>query len=939
MTPERWQQIKAVLDTAVALSPPEREAYLASACAADPELRREVDSLLVSHEAAASGFLGSPLAARGVAFAVGGATMGAGTRIGPYLLREAIGRGGMGEVFAAVRADGQYEQRVALKLVRAGLSTPDVLERFRAERQILAGLDHPNIARLLDGGTTQDGVPYLVMELVDGAPIDVFCHDRGLTVRDRLRLFLQVCAAVQYAHQRLVIHRDLKPGNILVTRDGVPKLLDFGIAKMLDPLGSARETALRPLTLEYASPEQVRGEAVSTASDVYALGVVLYQLLTGRLPYDLERGTSAELAQAITGRDPDRPSVVAAQETGPGATPPRAQRELRGDIDVILLKALRKEPDKRYASAEQFADDIRRHLDGLPVTARTGTWSYTAGKFVRRHRAGVAAAALVLTTLVAGIVVTAREARVARRQAEIAGIQKARAEKRFNDVRELSDSLIFDVHDAIQSLPGATPARRLLLDRAVAYLDRVSSDAAGDPDLERELAWGYQRLAVVQGSPAESNVGDLNAALESDRKALTLFERVAAANPKDAIDQLNVAMMHRILAYSMLTKPDGRRHLDTAMGITERLLAQGITDPKVRSERAIEFQNLAFLQDASGDRTHALDAYRQNQALKLDILRTNPEYRNLRRGLGMASVLLGTALGRMGRREDALKSLDEGIGFYESLRAGNDAINVKRELAISWQKRGDVLLMDGDVEGALAVYRQSHAVLEPMAKADPENTMLQLDIAGMEYHEARALTGARKYDDAIPRLQRALGVFEKLHDPTRSADDSPRGPGSIYIWLGEAFAGRRELPAARSYFEKAIASLSRDLELSPDDDLRCDLAVSHTKLAAVLAAMGNRDAASSTYQKALAIVRVGAVPEHHDVPAFAVMADAYAGLGDLRLADARLDEARIFYDNSLNAWNEVPNPSRIGPTGYVAREPRDVAARLANLRKPDKARQ
>ncbi|HEU4786587.1 MAG TPA: serine/threonine-protein kinase, partial [Gemmatimonadaceae bacterium] len=301
MTPERWQQIKEVFDAAVALPGADRDAYLAVACAGDSDLRRELDSLLAAHGQASAGFLETPLPALSL-FDEG--LVGPGSRVGPYLALDRIGRGGMGDVFAALRADGQFEQKVALKIVRSGFATADLLERFRAERQILAGLDHPNIARLLDGGATANGAPYLVMELVEGVPVDEYCSARALSVSERLQMFLQICSAVQYAHQRLVIHRDIKPGNILVTADGVPKLLDFGIAKMLDPAGGTKETMLRPFTLEYASPEQVRGELVSTASDVYGLGVVLYQLLTGRLPYAVESGTPGELADAITSRDP-----------------------------------------------------------------------------------------------------------------------------------------------------------------------------------------------------------------------------------------------------------------------------------------------------------------------------------------------------------------------------------------------------------------------------------------------------------------------------------------------------------------------------------------------------------------------------------------------------------------------------------------------------------
>lgn len=307
MTPERWQQIKGILDLAIALKGPDRAAYLEQACASDEELRREVESLLASNESAGSQFLEAPAV---------DLTQGMppspriGRRIGVYQIEEELGHGGMGEVYRAVRADGQYEKQVAIKLVRGGYDSKFILERFRQERQILAGLDHPNIAQLLDGGTTEDGIPYLVMELVEGTPIDEYCQEHDLSITERLQLFRQVCGAVQYAHQRLVVHRDLKPGNILVTKDGVPKLLDFGIAKILGEGAGTETTMTRPMTPEYASPEQIRGGPITTATDVYSLGVVLYQLLTGRSPYRLATRTPHQLAQAITDTEPERPSAA-----------------------------------------------------------------------------------------------------------------------------------------------------------------------------------------------------------------------------------------------------------------------------------------------------------------------------------------------------------------------------------------------------------------------------------------------------------------------------------------------------------------------------------------------------------------------------------------------------------------------------------------------------
>ena len=309
MNTDRWLKVREILNHAISLPAEQRNEYLNKTCVGDQELRAEVDSLLHSHEQAGDEFLNSP-AVDLKSFAAENEVKPSfiGRKIGVYKIVAQIGHGGMGEVYRAVRDDGQYDKQVAIKLVRVGLDTPYMVERFRHERQILASLDHPNIARLYDGGTTEDGIPYLVMELIEGTPIDQYCDEHDLDITERLQLFTQVCAAVQYAHQRLVIHRDIKPNNILVTEDRIPKLLDFGIAKIVDPTGGVETTLVRPMTPEYASPEQIRGESITTATDVYSLGVVLYRLLTGRSPYPVNTRTPHELAEMICQAEPTRPS-------------------------------------------------------------------------------------------------------------------------------------------------------------------------------------------------------------------------------------------------------------------------------------------------------------------------------------------------------------------------------------------------------------------------------------------------------------------------------------------------------------------------------------------------------------------------------------------------------------------------------------------------------
>jgi serine/threonine protein kinase len=420
MTPDQWRQIEVIFHAAVDRAPDERAAFLDHAGAGDPELRQEVESLLAQEG------LGTRLAAAVSDAAKSLATATSedrvGQRIGPYRVTGIVGQGGMGAVYQAVRDDDQYRKQVAIKLVKRGLDTEFILSRFRHERQILASLEHPHIARLLDGGTTDDGLPYLVMEYIEGRPITDYGSANKLSLTERLKLFRLVCSAVQYAHQNLVVHRDLKPSNILVTPDGTPKLLDFGIAKLLNPDTSPEgmsqtQTALMMLTPDYASPEQVRGEPVTTATDVYSLGVVLYELLTGQRPHHFKSYSPVEIERVITQSEPERPSVAVSgiREQGSGVrdttddgrrTRDRLARQLRGDLDNIVLMALRKEPERRYSSVEQLSEDIRRHLDGRPVIARKDTVGYRAGKFIQRHKLGLAAVALVILSLVGGIVVS-----------------------------------------------------------------------------------------------------------------------------------------------------------------------------------------------------------------------------------------------------------------------------------------------------------------------------------------------------------------------------------------------------------------------------------------------------------------------------------------------------------------------------------------------------
>jgi serine/threonine-protein kinase len=476
---ESERDVDRLLDLVLTLPTADRSAYLENACAGDDALRARVVAILGDSEMAA--FLERPAAAFAApllevasppAVAPDGGTVE--LVVGPYRVLREIGRGGMGAVYLAERADGQFRQGVALKLIRQGADDDTARLRFLRERQILAGLHHPSIARLGDGGITDGGVPWFTMEYVEGEPITAYAESRQLPVGERLTLFLQVCEAVRFAHVNLVVHRDLKPSNILVTAEGWVKLLDFGISKLLgtDVEGAGGEltdVGTRLMTPDYAAPEQVRGDPVTTATDVYALGTVLYELLTGQRAQRVSRTGIGELERVVCEVEPPPPSTVA---------PPRRRRELRGDLDTIVAVALRKEPSRRYPSVEALAEDVRRHTAGLPVRARPDSWRYRAGKFTRRHRLGVAAVSAVFVALMGGVAGTMWQARAAAREA-------ARALREAAKATEVKDFVVglFELASPAESR-GRDITARELLERGTR---RVDSALAGQPDVREEM--------------------------------------------------------------------------------------------------------------------------------------------------------------------------------------------------------------------------------------------------------------------------------------------------------------------------------------------------------------------------------------------------------------------------------------------------------------------
>jgi len=815
---ERWRQLEEIFQAALDREPHSRAAWLDSACGDDLELRGEVDSLLAAHEQGEFDFT------RPAAFVEAlkvleqrSARMLEGRRIGPYRVVRELGRGGMSRVYLAARADQAFEKEVAIKVVERGLDSEEVTRRFQSERQILARLDHPNITRILDGGTTEDGLPYLVMEYVEGEPVDQYCDGHALDVVARLRLFQGICAAVRYAHQNLIIHRDIKPGNVLVTRDGVPRLLDFGIAKLLAPEAQPSEstrTVLRRLTPEYASPEQVRGETLTTASDVYSLGVLLYRLLTGQSPYRAHASSASALEQAVCEDQPERPSVAVARAgrapPGEGA-PQRLRRRLEGDLDNIVLMALRKEPQRRYASVEQLAADIGRHLANEPVTARADTAAYRAAKFIRRHRTGVAATAAIIILLVAGVVGTSWQARVAR-------AERARAQLQFNDVRKLATSFLFEFNSSIQNLPGATPARQLLVQRALEYLSKLAQQSQADPGLQRELAEAYLKVGDLQGNPYEPNLGDTQGAAESYRKALAISAALTRADGTDTQAQRYLARSYQSLGevLAQLGKAtEAVAEVRKAAQIFATLLRDTPRDRDLRKELADCYQSLGDLQGHSGlqnlgDRAGALESYRRAMAVFDAMAAESPGDQKARGGAAIMRI-------RVGDMQQAQGDLDAALENYRGAReraqslAAEDPTNdrFRRILGLSYRKLADLESQRGELGQALQNARSAAGINQALANADPANAQASSNFALSLTTLADLLNKTGNSAGALDEYRQVIAILEKL---------SAAAPTNLFMrgQLAEALVATGAVLAHRGRTAEARAQTARGVALARD---------------------------------------------------------------------------------------------------------------------------
>ncbi len=781
MQSDRWQQVTDLFDAAAEMTEPERTRFLQEECAGDHELLAEIESLLASHEQA-SQFIEQSIAT--VPLEVFSETRNdrSGEQFGTYRIIREIGRGGLGTVYLAERADDEYRKEVALKLVRRGLDTEDILRRFRHERQILAQLDHPNIAGLLDGGTSDDGRPYFVMEYVKGETIGAYCERRSLDLRVRLELFRKVCAAVTYAHQNLVIHRDLKPSNILVTPEGEPKLLDFGIAKLLTADANAfTETipTLRVLTPDYASPEQIRGEKITTASDVYSLGVLLYELLSGEKPYRLKTGTSDELTRAIAEQEPARP------------------KSLSGDLANIVTMAMRKETTRRYASVEQMSADILRYLEQRPVIARRDTLAYRAGKFVRRNKVGVLAAVLVISAIFAGMIATLWESHLARRE-------RARAEGRFNDVRKLANSNLFEVYPEVENLEGSLKAREAILKNTLTYLDSLAKEAHGDPDLQSELATAYEKVGDVQGALNTSNLGKIEAALDSYAKGRALRASVFEQRPNDVAAKDRLANNYYIAARTLWNDGQTKRAEETfeqGLKLRRELVASQPASVEYKNRLATLLIDYGAIPTFNAETEKALTLFNEALVIIRELRERDPQNSDFKKTRARVLRIYSKALGKNGDYAGGQEALAEALTLSRELaQEFPQDFRMQRSVWLTQNVICELLIDKGDSPRAVAGCEGTIEFPKTALAHEPENSVVAYDLAISYFDIARAHRLAGNFPETIEQAQRAVEVMSALSAKSPGNTEYQR---NLAVYRTEA--ARAEIALGRA--DEALATL------------------------------------------------------------------------------------------------------------------------------------
>lgn len=873
MDAARWNRLRELFDKVRDLPPDEQDAALREACGVDAELLADARALLAPASGDTDALLGGIVAEEIASLET---TNPAGERVGPYRLVREIGQGGMGAVYLAERVDGQFEQEVALKLIKPGLATDQFLARFRAERQILARLQHPHIARLLDGGIDDQGRPYFALEYIEGEPIDRYCASRALPVNERLRLFQQACRAVTYAHANLVIHRDLKPAHILVTADGQVRLLDFGIAKVVSDDddggggGGMTQLGIRAMTPAYASPEQIRAEAVGTATDVYSLGVILYELLTGVPPYDVHHRSAAEIERVVCDTVPPRPS---SRVTEPRE---RARKRLRGDLDVICLKALQKEPDRRYSSVEAFQEDIRRNLLGLPVLARPDSLAYRASRFAGRHRlafgAGVAAAVVFLSSATYFTIRLADERDLAR-------VEAARADQVATFLQGL-----FEVSDPDQS-KGETVTARELLDLGA---ERIQRELTSEPEVRssmmRVIGEVYQGLGLFDRARPL-----LTQALEDQRRIYGDDHREVAAS-ESALG---------VLLQDVGEVEDAEALFRQSLATRQRL--GGDRDPDVSETMAL----LAYLLETRGDMVSA-------EAMAREVLAINQElFPAGGPRVAAAQANLAGMLRRQEQFDEAEPLLREALAAQRRIYGDNDltVASTARNLASLLRDRGALDEAATLYEEAIATRRRILGDVHPEVAVALNSYAMLLDLTG---DSDRAIAGYRE----LIRIQ------EQIHGDRPHPDLA-----AIYNNFGASLRAAGALDEAADYFGRAIAMV--DAALEPGHPNR---AYARVGLAGVRMDQRRFADASPLLRDAVAIRR-GGLPEGHRYigDALVELGRCLTALGRFADAERELLEAHQLFIEAVGATDSRTARARRGLAElYNAWGRPDDAARYAD---------
>jgi serine/threonine protein kinase/tetratricopeptide (TPR) repeat protein len=832
-----------------------------------------------------------------------------GRRLASYEITGILGQGGMGTVYRARRADGEFDHEVAIKVVRHDLQSSAALERLRLERQILARLTHPAIARLIDGGTVSDGVggeiPYFVMELVKGEPITTYCEERDLPLRDRLLLFRAACEAVVHAHQQLVVHRDLKPSNILITADGQPRLLDFGIAKLLadHPTASPVQTATGThlLTPEYASPEQVRGDPVTSLADVYSLGAILYELLTGLKAHRFNTRSPAEISRVICNIEATRPSTAVGQGE-PRAV--RISRQLKGDLDTIVLMALRKDPARRYRSVEQLSEDVSRYLEGLPVRARPDTLGYRTGKFIQRHRVGVAAAMLVLATLVGAVIVTTREARARALEAD-------RAQRQVQQIRRLASTLLVELHDAVAEVPGATGARELIVVTAQRYLAALAAEAGDDPSLRLELAESFRKVGDVRFNERQASLGDASAALASYGQAQRLLESLSAQDPTRSEYQRALAETYARMAVVLSTSNDRPAALETArnaLRAAESAVRLAPDDARATLSLVGAYSALGTVVMANRELPAVLDTFNRALSVATKLAARRHDVRATE-ALARAHENVAEVLSQMGNLSPAVDHARRTVTLLETLAAANPAESShRRHLMAAYSDLADLLgspveFSLGQWAGAEAEYRKALAVAEALAAADRRDAQAQMTVATLSRKLGNVLA-LRDPRGAVAMHLRAVGVLERLLATAPQNVVYRRQQALNHLWLAQAQHRLRQIPAA---FKSVGQALEIQLNILANDPtrqtVRQDVVATYNALGDLQLDIRDDRGAFESYKAALDIAEKVYAAAPLDEWARRDRIDCYERMGQYWARSADRPGRRTF--ERLEAWQQA----------------------------------